>query len=684
MDKSKIYNVPASFARNAYINEDKYKTLYKHSIDNPDVFWAEQARKFITWFSPWKSVQSGGFDKLDTRWFSEGKLNACYNCVDRHLEKRKDQIAIIWQGDNPNETLTLTYAELHEKICRFANVLKKLGVKKGDRVCIYLPMIPEGVIAMLACARIGAIHSVVFSAFSPDSLKARILDADCQLLITADCGVRGGKNNPLKEHADKALEACPNVKHVIVVKRTGAAIAWNKERDVWYHEELQRVSIECAAEKLDSDDPLFILYTSGSTGNPKGILHTTGGYLVYAAITHQYVFNYQEGDIYWCTADIGWITGHSYLVYGPLLNGATTLMFEGVPHYPTFSRFWEIIDKYKVTIFYTAPTAIRALRKEGDQWVKQTSRKSLKLLGTVGEPINPAAWEWYYHVIGEGRCPIVDTWWQTETGGILLTPFPGATPLKPGSVSWPFFGISPEIVDEQGNTVEDGKTGKLVIKKPWPGLMKTIYGDQKRFKETYFKEIAGKYLTGDGADCDTDGYFWITGRNDDIIKVSGHRIGSGELEIILNSHPAVAESAAVAAPDEIKGNSIYAFVTTKSGIQPTQALKKELIQKIHDEIGPHAIIGTIQWAKDLPKTRSGKIMRRLLRKIACGELTDLGDTSTLADPSVVDALISERDKTSLPPEYQRYFRIWWLLGIPAFFALIAALYLMANRPEHLW
>ncbi len=644
MEKNKIYNVPASFVSNAFIDEKKYQALYKHSIDNSDEFWAEQAKEFITWFSPWKSVQSGSFDKLDMRWFLEGKLNACYNCVDRHLEKRKNQIAIIWQGDNPDESLTLTYAALHEKICRFANVLKNLGVKKGDRVCIYLPMIPEIAIAMLAVARIGAIHSVVFSAFSSDSLKARILDADCKLLITADHGVRGGKNNPLKDHADKALEKCPNVKHVIVVKRTGAPITWNKERDVWYHEALQNANMECPAEKLDSDDPLFILYTSGSTGSPKGILHTTGGYLVYAAITHKYVFNYSEGDIYWCTADIGWITGHSYLIYGPLLNGATTLMFEGVPQYPNFSRFWEIIDKYNVNIFYTAPTAIRALHKEGDQWVKQTSRKSLKLLGTVGEPINPDAWEWYHRVVGDDRCPIVDTWWQTETGGILISPLPYATPLKPGSVGWPFFGISPEVVDEQGQAVEDGKTGKLIIKKPWPGLMKTIYGDQERFKETYFKEVPGCYLTGDGADRDTDGYFWITGRNDDIIKVSGHRIGSGELEAVLNSHPAVAESAAIGIPDDIRGNIIYAFVTTKSGIQPTELLKKELIQKVRDEIGPHAIVGNIQWAKDLPKTRSGKIMRRLLRKIASDELTDLGDTSTLADPGVVGDLISERKK----------------------------------------
>jgi acetyl-CoA synthetase len=647
MDKNKHYNIAVSFAENTYINAEKYKQLYQYSIDNPDAFWGEQAKEFINWFSPWKAVKSGSFVKFDVRWFIDGKLNACYNCVDRHLETRKNQTAIIWQGDNPKETLKLTYGELHEKICRFANILKKHGVKKGDRVCIYLPMIPEIAIAMLACARIGAIHSVVFSAFSPDSLKARILDADCRLLITADEGVRGGKNNPLKKNADKALEECPHVKRVIVVKRVGNAIPWNHERDVWYHEEVAHADPTCPAEVLDSDDPLFILYTSGSTGNPKGILHTTGGYLVYAAITHKYVFNYRNGDLYWCTADIGWITGHSYVIYGPLLNGATTLIFEGVPHYPTFSRYWEVIDKYNVSIFYTAPTAIRALRKEGEQWIKATSRKSLKLLGSVGEPINPDVWEWYYHVIGEGHCPIVDTWWQTETGGILLTPLPGATPLKPGSVAWPFFGIVPEIVDEQGNAVENGKTGKLVIKQPWPGMMKTIYGDQKRFRETYFKEYAGEYLTGDGAECDNDGYFWIIGRNDDVIKVSGHRIGSGELENILNSHPAVAESAVVAVPHEIKGSTIYAYVTLKSGIQPNDGLKKELIQKIHSEIGPHAILETIQWTKDLPKTRSGKIMRRILRKIACGEFTDLGDTSTLADPGVVNDLISGKKELQI-------------------------------------
>lgn len=641
MEKGHVYQVSLP---QAYFDEKKYRSLYQQSIENSDDFWGKQAKEFITWFSPWKNVQEGSFENLDVRWFTEGKLNASYNCIDRHLEKRKDQVAIIWQGDDPNKSLTLTYAELYEKVCRFANVLKELGIKKGDRVCIYLPMIPEVAIAVLACARIGAIHSVVFSAFSAASLKARILDADCKLLITADQGVRGGKNNPLKEHADNALQQCPNVQHVIVVKHTGATIAWNSQRDVWYHEAMEKVSAECNAEPMDSDDPLFILYTSGSTGSPKGILHTTGGYLVYTAMTHQYIFNYHEGDIYWCTADIGWITGHSYLIYGPLLNGATTLMFEGVPQYPSFSRFWEIIDKYQVNIFYTAPTAIRALRKEGDEWVKKTSRKSLKVLGTVGEPINPEAWEWYFNVIGNQQCPIVDTWWQTETGGILISPLPGATPLKPGSASWPFFGIEPDVVDDQGKSVAEGKTGKLIIKKPWPGMMKTIYGDKKRFEETYFAEVKGCYLTGDGADCDEDGYFWITGRNDDIIKISGHRIGSGELEAVLNSHPSVAESAVVGIADEIRGNVIYVFVSLKAGTQGNDALKKELMAKVRDDIGPHAIISEVQWVKDLPKTRSGKIMRRLLRKIASDEIGDLGDTSTLADPGVVEELVEGRKK----------------------------------------
>lgn len=642
MNQDTCYDVLPNVAKKSQLTEQQYQIMYQRSIKDPDGFWAKQAEKFISWDAPWKKVQEGSFEKLDMRWFIDGKLNACYNAVDRHLKDRGDQIAIIWQGDDANESQNITYTELHEKICRFANVLKNQGIKKGDRVCIYLPMIPEVVIAVLACARIGAIHSVVFSAFSPEALQKRILDSDCHLVITADEGVRGGKINPLKISVDKALEQCPNVKNVIVVKRTGGQIPWNNNRDTWYHEAVSKVSQDCPIEIMDSEDPLFILYTSGSTGNPKGVLHTTGGYLVYVAMTFQTIFNYQDKDIYWCTADVGWITGHSYLIYGPLLNGATTLIFEGVPSFPTYSRCWEIIDKFNVNIFYTAPTAIRALRKEGDEWVKKTSRKTLKLLGTVGEPINPDVWEWYYRVVGDARCPIVDTWWQTESGGILLSPLPGTTPLKPGSVAWPFFGIVPEIVDDKGNAVKKGESGKLIIKQAWPGFMKTIYNDQKRFVETYFKEFPGNYLTGDDARCDAEGYYWITGRDDDVIKVSGHRIGTGEIESALISHRSVSEAAVVAVPNEIKGNAIYAYVTLKTGVQPTDELKKEIIQAVRDAIGAFAVPETIQWAKDLPKTRSGKIMRRILRKIAVGELDDLGDTSTLADASVVEDLIAGR------------------------------------------
>lgn len=646
MTKKRRYNIPATFAKNAYINKQEYKKLYDRSIHEGHKFWSEQALKFITWIAPWKKVKSGSFIKRDMKWFIKGKLNACYNCVDRHLKARKNQTAIIWQGDKKTDTKKISYAELYEKVCRLANVLKNLGIKEGDRVCVYLPMIPEIAIAILACTRIGAIHSVVFSAFSAESLKIRILDAGCKLLITADEGIRGGKRNPLKKNADLALKKCPKVKHMIVVKRTGKKIPWNKKRDLWYHKEIQKVDSKCPITEMDSEDPLFILYTSGSTGNPKGVLHTTGGYLVYTAMTFKYIFDYHDGDIYWCTADIGWITGHSYLIYGPLLNGGITLIFEGVPHYPSFSRYWEIIDKFKVNIFYTAPTAIRALRKEGDKWVNKSSRKSLKLLGTVGEPINPDVWEWYFKVVGKKRCPIVDTWRQTETGGILLTPLPGISPLKSGSVGKPFFGIVPQIVEDKGKIIKNSKTGKLVIKKPWPGFMKTVYGDKKRFYDTYFKEIPRKYLSGDSAYRDRGGYYWISGRDDDVIKVSGHRIGTGELESILVSHSSVSEAAVVAIPDEIKGHVIYAYVTIKSGSKTTEKLKKELIKKIHNEIGPFAIPETIQWAKDLPKTRSGKIMRRILRKIANDEFDDLGDTSTLADANIVSDLISDRKKLS--------------------------------------
>lgn len=643
MDKR--YPVPNNFSKKTHINQQQYQALYQYSISDPDNFWAEQAKKFIHWFKPWETVKSGNFEQLNVRWFIGGKLNACYNCVDRHLATRANQTAILWEGDN-QETLSLTYATLHEKICQFANALKQLGVKKGDRVCIYLPMIPEIAIAMLACARIGAIHFVVFGGFSADALKMRILDTNCRLVITADEGVRGGKIIPLKKNVDTALKDCPNVKNVIVVKRTNNFIAWQEKQDIWYHEIIANQSIDCPCEEMDAEDPLFILHTSGSTGKPKGVLHVTGGYLVYAAITHQYVFDYHDGDIYWCTADAGWITGHSYVVYGPLTNGAITLIFEGVPHYPNFSRFWEIVDKYQVNIFYTAPTAIRALRREGDTWVTRTKRTSLQLLGSVGEPINPDVWEWYYQVVGNSCCPIVDTWWQTETGGILIAPLPGATSLKPGSATRPFFGIVPAIVDDVGKNSANNTLGNLVITQPWPGMMCTIYGDDARFKETYFKTFPGKYLTGDSAYCDEEGYYWIKSRNDDVIKVAGHRLGTEEIESALLSHTAVAEAAVVGIPDEIKGESIYAFVTTKVDVPQTDKLKQELIQHVVDAIGSIAKPKTIQWAAALPKTRSGKIMRRILRKIACGELKDLGDTSTLADPGVVEDLIQEKRRLS--------------------------------------
>lgn len=625
-----------------YIDKTQYDTVYQKSIENPEEFWAEQAKKLITWFMPWKEVMRGNFDKVDMVWFSEAALNASYNCLDRHLSTRQNKTAIIWEGDNPNNIRHISYKELHAETCRFANALKTLGVKKGDRVCIYLPMVPEIVIAMLACARIGAIHSVVFAGFSAESLKTRILDADASLVITADEGIRGGQIIPTKKNVDQALQACPNVRTLIVVKRTGNSIPWQKNRDVWYHEILSKESSECVAEEMDANDPLFILYTSGSTGKPKGVVHSTGGYLVYVTVSFHYIFNYQENDIYWCTADAGWITGHSYLVYGPLANGATTLMYEGTPHYPNWSRYWEMIDRHKVNIFYTSPTAIRALRREGDDWVNRTKRTSLKLLGTVGEPINPEVWEWYYQVVGQSRCPIVDTWWQTETGGILISPIPGATPLKPGSASWPFFGIEPDIVDESGKSISDYSVGRLVIKKPWPGLMKTIYGNRERFLNTYFKEIPGCYLTGDVARKDKDGYFWIIGRSDDVIKVSGHRLGTEELESAMLTHPDISEAAVVGVPHEIKGETIYVYATLKEGIQPNDNLRKELIQHVRNVIGPIATPETIQWTSDLPKTRSGKIMRRILRKIATNDLEDLGDISTLANPEIVDKLIKER------------------------------------------
>lgn len=623
-------------------NIKRYTDTHIFSITQNDLFWAQQAQTYVSWFSPWKVVRTGDFQSSDIKWFCEGKLNVSYNCLDRHLEKRAEQAAILWEGDDPIESKILTYAELHEQVCRFANGLKKQGVQKGDRVCIYLPMIPEIAIAMLACTRIGAVHTVVFGGFSAEALRTRILDCDCRLVITANEGVRGGKSVPLKQNVDEALVQCPNVKKVIVVQRTTSPINWQADRDFWYHELMKEVSTECIAQSMDSDDPLFILYTSGSTGKPKGILHTTGGYLVYVAATFSTVFDYQDNEIYWCTADVGWITGHSYLIYGPLCQGATTVLFEGVPYYPSYARFWEIIDKYQVNIFYTAPTAIRALRREGDQWVQSTSRKSLRILGSVGEPINPEVWEWYYEVVGNNYCPIVDTWWQTETGGILISALPGVTPLKAGSASWPFFGIRPAIVDEEGHIINDNNSGRLVITQPWPGMMKTIYNDHQRFLNDYFRAIPEVYLTGDRAHCDQDGYYWISGRNDDVIKVSGHRIGTEEVESALLVHEAVSEAAVVGISHDIKGQAIYAFVTLKSHIKPDEVLKKALVQTVREHIGSIATPEVIQWTEGLPKTRSGKIMRRILRKIANKEFNDFGDISTLADPSVVESLIKGR------------------------------------------
>jgi acetyl-CoA synthetase len=638
----KKYPILADFARQSYLTEEKYAEFYALSLRDPKHFWGEKALKFVTWFKPWNAVLTGGFDKVDVAWFEGGKLNAAYNCLDRHLSERASAIALIWEGDDPSETRKFTYAELHEQVCRFSNVLKKQEVKKGDRVCIYMPMIPEAVIAMLACARIGAIHSVVFGGFSADALRARIEDTDCQLVITANEGLRGQKTVPLKKNVDEALKNYPHVYRVIVVKRTDNDVPFDAARDAWYHELMAEAAAQCPAEMMDASDPLFILYTSGSTGKPKGIVHATGGYLVYTAATHHYVFDYHPGEIHWCTADVGWITGHSYAVYGPLLNGATTLIFEGVPHYPTVSRFWEIVDKHQVNIFYTAPTAIRALRSEGDAWVKKTSRQSLKLLGTVGEPISPDVWEWYYNVVGEARCPIVDTWWQTETGGIMISPLPGAVPLKPGSAARPFFGIVPAIFDEHGNEVSDNKMGKLVIKQPWPGMMQTIYKNRERFLNGYFKEYPGCYVAGDDARCDEDHYFWITGRNDDVLKISGHRIGTGELEGALLQHASISEAAVVGVPHPIKGESIYVFVTLKANMKTSDQLKKELVQHVRTAIGAIAAPDYIQWADALPKTRSGKIMRRLLRKIANNDLKELGDTSTLSEPQVIDNLIENR------------------------------------------
>jgi acetyl-CoA synthetase len=641
MSEDTILEVAKSYQGKAYLDNDAYLKLYEESIRDPEGFWGRQADR-LDWSRKWDRVLDWDYHKAYIRWFEGAKLNVSANCLDRHLEKRGDQVAIIWESDDPGEDRKLTYRQLHTEVCKFANVLKAQGVNKGDRVCIYMPMVPEAAVAMLACTRIGAIHSVVFGGFSPEALKDRINDSECCVLITADQSIRGGKKVPLKTNADKACESTPSIQKMIVVQRGGAPVEWQEGRDVWYHEAMASASADCPAEAMDAEDPLFILYTSGSTGKPKGVLHTTAGYLLYTAITHQYVFDYKDGDIYWCTADVGWVTGHSYIVYGPLANGATTLMFEGVPNYPDFGRFWDVCDKHLVNIFYTAPTAIRAIAKEGDALVNKRDLSSLRLLGTVGEPINPEAWMWYHRVVGKERCPIVDTWWQTETGGILITPLPGATRLKPGSVTRPFFGVQPMLVDENGKELEGAASGNLCIKHPWPGQMRSIYGDHERFFQTYFSTYKGYYFTGDGCRRDEDGYYWITGRVDDVLNVSGHRMGTAEIESALVLHENVAEAAVVGCPHEIKGQGIYAYVTLNSGVEATEDLRKGLIQLVRTEIGPIATIDILQWAPGLPKTRSGKIMRRILRKIAENELSNLGDTSTLADPSVVEDLVANR------------------------------------------
>jgi len=644
MSETKIVKVKEEIEKNAHITSATYHSLYQQSIDDPVTFWSEQANTFLDWDKPWDTTLEFDYRKGEISWFKGGKLNVSVNCLDRHLEKRGDQTAIIWEGDDPENDKTITYRELHQQVCKFANVLKSQGVKKGDRICIYLPMIAQAATIILACTRIGAVHSIVFGGFSAEALKDRILDSDCKYLICADEGYRGGKTIPIKINADKAADSCPNLQKMIVVKNTGNTVEWNQERDIWYHQAMDEAEEDCPAEGMDAEDPLFILYTSGSTGKPKGVLHTTGGYLLMAAMTHKYVFDYHDGDIYWCTADIGWVTGHSYIIYGPLCNGATTLMFEGVPTYPQADRFWQIIDKHQVNIFYTAPTAIRALMAQGDEFVTRTKRDSLRILGSVGEPINPEAWEWYYHVVGKGNCPIVDTWWQTETGSILITPLPGATDLKPGSATLPFFGVKPALLDTDGKELEGEAEGILVFNHPWPSQARTLFGDHQRFIDTYFSAYPGYYFAGDGARRDKDGYYWITGRVDDVINVSGHRMGTAEVEsaLVLNEH--VAEAAVVGYPHDIKGQGIYAYVTLNKGVEATEALKKELIQLVRKEIGPVATPDIIQWASGLPKTRSGKIMRRILRKVAANEIDNLGDTSTLAEPSVVDDIIEHRAK----------------------------------------
>jgi acetyl-CoA synthetase len=627
--------------REPLINAKTYESMYEQSMSNPDKFWAEQAEIFVDWEKKWDKVSDVDFSKGKIAWFEGATLNVSYNCLDRHLPERADQVAIIWEGDDPSSSESITYKDLHKRVCKFANGMKDLGVVKGDRICLYMPMIVEATVAMLACARLGAIHSVVFGGFSPDALRDRILDSECKLVITADEGVRGGKSVPLKSNVDIATKDCDCVDSIIVVKRTGGEVSWN-DRDVWYHDLVEDASDNFPCEMFDAETPLFILYTSGSTGKPKGVLHTSGGYLLYAAMTHKYTFDYQEGDIYWCTADVGWVTGHSYIVYGPLANGGTTLMFEGIPTYPDASRFWQVIDKHQVNIFYTAPTAIRALMGAGNELVQKTSRSSLKILGTVGEPINPEAWEWYYNVVGNARCPVVDTWWQTETGGHMITPMPFATPLKPGSASKPFFGVEPQVLSEVGEVLEGEASGVLVLARSWPGQMRTLYNNHERFIEAYFSTYPGKYFAGDGVKRDADGYYWITGRVDDVLNISGHRMGTAEIESALVLHSAVSESAVVGMPHDIKGQGIYAYVSLMTGVEGTEELKKDLVALVRKEIGPIATVDKIQFAQGLPKTRSGKIMRRILRKIAENDYSNLGDTSTLAEPGVVDDLIANR------------------------------------------
>ena len=640
MSNTVVYSVAERWSASAWIDEGKYQSMYRQSIEQPDLFWTKQSDLFLTWQQPWTELNKVEFKNAQASWFVDGKLNVAVNCIDRHLDKNSDQVAIIWEGDEPDADQKITYSELYEQVSRLGNVLRQRGVKKGDRVCIYMPMIPEAAYAMLACARIGAVHSVVFGGFSPEALKDRILDADCRLVITADEAVRGGKKIPLKANTDKALENCPNVHSCIVVERTSAAINWHEGRDVNYHQAIETVTAECEPEIMDSEDPLFILYTSGSTGKPKGVVHTTAGYLLMSAMSHKYTFDYKQGDVYWCTADVGWITGHSYILYGPLCNGGTTLMFEGVPTYPDASRFWQVIDKHQVNQFYTAPTAIRALMGAGDDFVTKTSRSSLKLLGTVGEPINPEAWDWYYRVVGESNCPIVDTWWQTETGAHMLTPLPGAMALKPGSASLPFFGVEPAIINAEGQEIDGAGEGLLMIKQSWPSQIRTVFNNHQRCIDTYFSAYPGFYFTGDGARRDEDGYYWITGRVDDVLNVSGHRLGTAEIESALVLHDVIAEAAVVGAPHDVKGQGIYCFVTPMAGVKADDELKRQLIDLCATEIGPIAKPEEIFWAPGLPKTRSGKIMRRILRKLASKEFEDLGDISTLADPSVVEQLIS--------------------------------------------